>query len=478
MDSLLAHDGLAALEARVRHDLQIIAYPELDWVRPRSTVDGTAMLDVLIVGAGQGGLAAAFGLKRERITNILVIDKAEPDTEGPWLSFARMKTLRSWKSVNGPDLDIPSLAYQSWFEAQFGRSAWEALGKIPKESWAAYLSWYRRVLDLPVRHSTRLVGVSPTTGGMIAEVEGPEGRYHLATRALVLATGIESPGRWWMPEVVASLPAPLRAHTAEPIDFPALSGKRVAVLGAGASAFDNAATALEHGAEVTLFCRRPALQRIQPYKWLSFHGFLRHFHSLPDADRWRFMHHLLGIREALPVETWERCRRHAGFRVVTGAPFLSTRATPAGVEIETPQGRHVVDFVIAGTGFAMDASLQPELQALNPLIARWRDRYTPPAALSDERMGLFPYLGDGFTLQERTAGTAPWLSSIHLFSFAATLSFGPSGSSINGMKFAIPKLVGAIGRRLFEADLEAHYHGMLAYDTPEFDPAAPVRPLA
>lgn len=48
------------------------------------------------------------------------------------------------------------------------------------------------------------------------------------------------------------------------------------------------------------------------------------------------------------------------------------------------------------------------------------------------------------------------------------MSFGPSGSSINGMKFAAPRLAFAITRDLFTADIEHHYATMMAYDTPEF----------
>ena len=60
---------------------------------------------------------------------------------------------------------------------------------------------------------------------------------------------------------------------AQPINFASLRGKNVAVVGAGASAFDNAAAALEAGAaEVHLFCRRGEIQVIQPYRWLTFAG--------------------------------------------------------------------------------------------------------------------------------------------------------------------------------------------------------------
>jgi hypothetical protein len=198
MDQDLPAPDLSALEARVRHDLSIIAYPELDWVAPRTDSTGTRVLDVLIIGGGQGGLATAFGLMRERIANILVVDAKDPGAEGPWLDYARMQTLRSWKSVNGPDLDIPSLAFQSWYEAQHGAAAWAALGKISRQDWAAYLSWYRRVAGLPVLNGTRLIGIRPGPAGLEADLVGPDGPRTVTARKIVLATGIESPGRWWL----------------------------------------------------------------------------------------------------------------------------------------------------------------------------------------------------------------------------------------------------------------------------------------
>ena len=102
-------DALAALEAQVRADLHKIAHPNMPWLQPKSAPDGTPALDVLIVGAGQGGVTAAFGLLRSQVTNILVVDKSAEGREGPWLTYARMPTLRSPKHFTGPDLDIPAL---------------------------------------------------------------------------------------------------------------------------------------------------------------------------------------------------------------------------------------------------------------------------------------------------------------------------------------------------------------------------------
>ena len=43
---------------------------------------------------------------------------------------------------------------------------------------------------------------------------------------------------------------------------------------------------------------------------------------------------------------------------------------------------------------------------------------------------------------------------IHVFDFRTMMGFGSSGSSINGMKFAAPRLAFAITRDLFTADIE------------------------
>ena len=121
-------------------------------------------------------------------------------------------------------------------------------------------------------------------------------------------------GDWTIPEPLRHLPPSLCVHAAQPIDFARLRGKQVAVIGAGATAFDNAATALEAGAaEVHLFCRRAEIQVIQPYRWLTFRGFLRHFCDLDDAWRWRFMRAILEMREGFPQATYDRCARHRQF---------------------------------------------------------------------------------------------------------------------------------------------------------------------
>ena len=81
-------EALTRLEADVRADLAMIAHPHAAWLEPKIGPDGNAALDVLIVGAGQSGIAIGFGLMRSRVSNILLLDKAEEGKEGPWLTYA------------------------------------------------------------------------------------------------------------------------------------------------------------------------------------------------------------------------------------------------------------------------------------------------------------------------------------------------------------------------------------------------------
>ncbi len=94
-------DATAALATRIRDDLDRIAHPRASWLTPRRAPDGTEALDVLVVGAGQSGVVTAFGLKRAKVDNVLVIDKAPRGEEGPWVTYARMKTLRSRRTSPG-----------------------------------------------------------------------------------------------------------------------------------------------------------------------------------------------------------------------------------------------------------------------------------------------------------------------------------------------------------------------------------------
>ena len=236
--------GLPRLEARLVQDLSWLNLSARPWV-PAPPQGQEDVLDVAIIGAGLNGLAAAASLKFLGITRMAVLDLAPEGREGPWLTTARMRTLRTAKDVQGPALGIPSLTCRAWYEAQHGAAAWASLAHVPRTAWMDYMIRLRRVLGLPVRNGVTVTAITPDDAAPLRI--GIAGAGLLRARRVVLATGIDGLGGPTIPAVIAGLPRRFWAHTSEAIDFAALAGKRVGVLGAGASAMDNAAVALEAG---------------------------------------------------------------------------------------------------------------------------------------------------------------------------------------------------------------------------------------
>ena len=450
-----------ALAARVRADLHVLRHPETDWMPTRLGPDGAPMLDVLVVGAGQGGHAIAAHLLRERVSNILVVDREPAGAEGIWNSHGRMPVIRSPKHYPGPDMGVANLTYEAWHRATHGDISWEGMNFVPIPLWVEYLDWVRATLELPVRNETDVTSITPCPGGLAVTLRGPGGTETRHARRLVLATGHDGTGDWWMPDYLAALPEPLRAKGADPIDFQALAGKRVAVLGVGATAGDNAICALEQGAEVHMFCRRPTHRRQQVYRWCITAGFLRHFGDLDDAWRWRFMHYILNIRMGMPPETWKRASGDPNFTLHTSSDWTGATAQGNGARIETTQGPFEADYIISCAGHDQDLRKRPELAAFAEHIALWDDRYTPPDGLEDERLGRYPYLGSDFQFLEKTPGAAPYLDRIHDFTFGPTMSFGPSGCSISTLRLTVPMLVAGVTKGLFVEDAELHWQSML-----------------
>src|SRR5271170_3464678 len=147
-----AEARLAALAAQIRRDADMLAYPARDWVAPLADATGQPVYDVVIVGAGQSGLAVAQGLIRDGVRNILVLDRNPEGFEGPWLTYARMAILRTPKHQVGIDHGLPSLTIRAWYEAKHGAGSWDAVLRVGRADWMGYLRWYRQVLNLPVRN--------------------------------------------------------------------------------------------------------------------------------------------------------------------------------------------------------------------------------------------------------------------------------------------------------------------------------------
>jgi OHCU decarboxylase len=473
LEDALRERALAALGAQVRRDLEAIEYDGPDWLKPRAGPAGETVQDVAIVGAGQSGLAAAFALKRERVRKLVLLDENPAGREGPWITYARMITLRTPKHLSTIDLGVPSLTFRAWWQAQHGDAGWARLGKIPRQTWMAYLRWFREVLDLPVINEVRVTRVEPQGDGLHRlTLEGPgapEDGYLLA-RTVVFATGIQGGGEWHVPqEVRAALPKLRYAHTAEAIDYQVFAGRRIAILGGGASAFDNAQHALSHGvAEAQVFLRRCEMPRINPIRHMEVSGLIRHYAGLDDAQKYRAMRHFLLNAQPPTNDTFERAAAYSGFRLRLGEPWLGLRDTPEGVIVRTPAGEERFDFLVLSTGLVNDAALRPELSAVRDDIALWSDRFQPASEEANPVLDAHPYLGPGFEFTGKTQEGQARLRGLYAFNYSALASLGLSAAALSGVRYAAPKLAAAIATQLFQEDQASLIDAYLAYDEPEF----------
>jgi cation diffusion facilitator CzcD-associated flavoprotein CzcO len=383
-----------------------------------------------------------------------------------------MNGLRTSTEVTGVDLGIPSLTARAWYEAKFGPEAWERIGRFPRVEWREYLDWYRDVLELPVENETEVTLIEPAGDLLLAHLRRGGDTERVHARKIVLATGIEGSGRWRAPEeLVANLSAERYAHSVNAIDFNRMAGKRIGVLGIGASALDNAAAALEAGAARVDVCfRRAEIPRINLLTWMNFAGMLGHFGDLSDLERWRYMRRILEqVPLPPPQEAFWRCRRFKNFAWHADCAWHSIQERGKVTVVETKTGRFTFDFIIFATGFDTDLSARPELAPIVQHIALWRDRFTPPAGEMNDVLGRHPYLGPAFEFTEREPGSAPFIRRLHNFTLGALPSLGITGAAVTGMRYGVPRLVNGLVRDLFQEDGPAYYQDFLAYDVPELE---------
>jgi cation diffusion facilitator CzcD-associated flavoprotein CzcO len=462
--------SLGELEHRVRDDLAALCLPPANWVVPRAPVNGQPVHDVVVIGGGMCGLVAGFALIGAGIRNIRMFDRSPAGFEGPWLTYARMETLRSPKQLTGPAYGFGSLTFRAWFTAQFGADAWAALDKIPRPMWMHYLRWYRRVLDLPVENEVEVLRIIPEGDLFRLTLDGAGRREDsVLARRVVMATGRDGTGHPNIPDFAATLPKRFWAHSSEEIDFAALRGKRVVVVGVGASAVDNAAEALEAGAsEVRQLARRRRMPTVNKLMGIGSYGFTAGFPALGDAWRWRIMHYSAETQTPAPRGSTLRVSRHANAYFHFDAAIEGTEAADGEVTIHIAGGKRLrTDYLILGTGFLVEPLARRELDPYAGSIALWRDRYVPPAGLENAQLGLFPYLAADFSFQERGEGEAPWLSRIHCFNYGASVSLGKTSGDIPGISEGAGWLARELAARFYAEDIEKHWNILQAYDTPE-----------
>ena len=458
---------LRKLEARLAQDLKFLCQPPPNWVPPRADNQGP-VFDVVIVGGGMCGLLAWLALTTAGIRNIRIIDGAPKGREGPWLTYARMETLRSPKQLIGPAFGHGALTFQAWYRALFGDESWAAMDKIPRTLWMDYLRWYRKVLAIPVENGVTLEQVQSECDLLQLRVRGASNPL-IVTRKLVMATGREGTGYPNIPGFMSGVPRDFWAHSADEIDFSALRGRRVAIIGVGASAVDNAAEALEAGAkEVRHFIRREHMPTINKMMGIGSYGFTAGYAELPDEWRWRFMNYSFATQTPSPRGSTLRVSRHGNAYFHFGKTVSTVAQAANGLSIGFADATQwACDYLILGTGFTTDPLARQEFGEAAGAIQLWRDVYTPPSDEENADLGLFPYLSNDFTFREKEPGQAPWLSNIYCFNYGATASLGKVSGDIPGVSEGASWLARSLAAKLYGEDIELHWQLLQDYSKPE-----------
>ncbi|MGC1306484.1 MAG: NAD(P)/FAD-dependent oxidoreductase [Phormidesmis sp.] len=462
-----ADQRLHQLAQALYADMEVVSYPGRTWNYSRDP----DILEVAILGAGHGGKSAAFGLRRQGISRVRIFDRRAVGEEGVWRAFARNATLRSPKKITGGlDWGIANLNFRRWCAASYGDDYWQRIQFIPRLLWADYLDWYGKVLDLPIQNDTDIQDITWHEAEQCFWLHGQhQGTASIyKARFVIFATGMECAGGKKTPAIVKdSLPAGCYHHTMDTIDFAALRGKRVMIIGGGASAFDNALLLLKAGAQsVDIAIRRPRLPNLNRIRWSEWNGYHRHYIDLPDADKWAYSLSEFRLGQLPPAHTYYQTVSHDNFTLYTHAPIEQLSYHKG--EIVGQYGDYTLrhDALICGTGFRSDISLQPELKTLAPDIARWCDCFTPPVGDEQPELSRYPYLGKSLEFVPKLSEHS-YLSRCYYPACGGAFLSG-FRANLTDLEFALPRIVYDIGRQLFiehQADIQADFE---AYDKTEY----------
>jgi hypothetical protein len=393
-------------------------------------------VDAVVIGAGPYGLASAAHLAAAGLTvrtfGVPMESWRERMPVGMYLKSTPLASSISAPSAGSTLAD---------FCAAMGEDPLVGHTPVPIDTFTRYGLWFMD-RNVPGVEQTRVVRVAQDRSGFSVALEDGE---EFAASSVVVASGLS--GVAYVPAELAGL-GPLASHSSEHRDLSRLAGKRVAVIGAGQSALENAALLHEHGADVEVFVRASRVLFAGPpddishqgrgtvlkpesplgpgWSLFTFSHLPGRFRHLPMRARLYLVANVLGpfgawwLRErvdgCLPVHIDHRLARAAR----EGDQATLTFATPTG-------GSHDVafDHVMAATGYRVSVDA---LDFLDPGLRG-------DIARTD---GTWPALDPSF------GSSVPGL---YFTGLAAAATFGPLMRFVCGTPFAARRVAVAAGRR-------------------------------
>jgi cation diffusion facilitator CzcD-associated flavoprotein CzcO len=342
---------------------------------------------VIVVGAGFGGIAASIELAKHGFHDVTLLEAA-PELGGTW----------HYNTYPGAACDVPSHFYSYSF-AQ--RRDWSRLCS-PQPEILDYIRGVATEFDVvsKVVTSTKVTGCSWDDASCLwtIQAQGPDGPVSYSADAVVLATGQLNQPMWPRIEGIDDF-AGHSFHSARWDHDYDLRGKRVAVIGTGASAVQFVPAIAAEVAAMTIFQRSgnwflPRKNRPYPAllaklyrhsRWLQSYrrGFLFRYGEVltagirnpktvgrvlrlystlfmlrqlrdPEVRKKAWPDYTFGCKRVLFSSAWLPAIQRKNVELVT-EPVL--RMSPAGPE--TASGVHEVDCVIYGSGFKTNDFMFP-----------------------------------------------------------------------------------------------------------------------
>lgn len=337
------------------------------------------LVDVVVIGAGQAGLSAAFHLSRSGLEpdrDLVVLDHA-PRAGGAWqfrwpsLTYGKVHGMHALPGMEltGADPDRPSS---------------EVIG--------GYFEEYERTFGLRVHRPVDVTAVREGDGGRLL-VETSEGPY--ATRALVNATGTWDRPFW--PRYPGQ--ETFRGRQLHTADYPGpaeFAGRRVLVVGGGASGTQHLMEIADVAADTFWVTRREPVFREGPFGESEGRAAVA---LVEERVRRGLAPGSVVSVTGLPLSDAVRAARARG--VLDRLPMFA-RITPTGVAWD--DGRTVdVDVILWATGF------RAAIDHLAPLRLREPGggiRVEGTRAVRDGRVHLVGYGPSASTIGANRAGRA------------------------------------------------------------------------
>ncbi len=395
--------------------------------------------DVAVIGAGPYGLSLGAYLRHDGIRHRI---------------FGR--PMQSWRSHMPTGMCLKSDGYASTlydpkraftlehFCREQGIPYQRSGMPIPLDVFLAYGTEFQRRM-VPQLEAVNVISLRGDGKNFLLQTETGE---ELRARRVVLAVGITHFG--YLPPQLAGLPPEAVSHSYTHGDVSRFQGRRVLVVGAGASAVDLAASLADAGADVHIMGRRPKIGFYMPemdprplkrrvlfprsglgvgWEYVICVEAPLLFRALPERFRHRVVRRHLG-----PIPGWfmrEKVEGRIPMHMSAQIQSVTWREGQVHVRYDQPDApgqEFVADHVIAATGYKPDVGA---LKFMDPaLAARVRTAEGTPVL--------------GPTLETSVPG-------LHMIGLASANCFGPAQRFAVGAKWTSRHLAGYLRRELGHA---------------------------